>query len=147
MPQGINQVQLLGYVGDNPELRIINGLTIVNLSVATGEKWKDKNGNAQESVEWHKIKFYRRLAEIASKYIRKGARVHIEGKLKTRKYLDKGVERYITEIIGQKLLLLSFQKENNQNQDVAFQGDYDSDCNDAFIADPTNDNTDKNLPF
>lgn len=109
MARGINKVILVGNLGKDPEVRYMpNSNAVANVSVATGEKWKDKqSGETKERTEWHNIVFYNRLAEIAGEYLRKGARVYIEGALRTRKWQDKnGNDRYTTEIVANELVML-----------------------------------------
>ena len=98
---GINKVILVGRLGDNPEVRYTpSGSAIANLSLATSESWKDKQGQQQEKTEWHRISIFGKLAEIAGEYLKKGSQVYIEGKLQTRKWQDKqGNDRYTTEVI------------------------------------------------
>lgn len=109
MSKGVNKVILIGSLGQDPEVRYMpQGGAVANLSVATNERYKDKNtGEAKEVTEWHRVVIYQRLAEIAGEYLRKGSKVYIEGKLKTRKWQDKdGIERYTTEIIANELQML-----------------------------------------
>lgn len=106
----VNKVILVGNLGKDPEVRYTpSGLPVANLSLATSESWKDKQtGNLQERTEWHRIVLYQRLAEIAAEYLKKGAKVFVEGKLQTRKWQDKtsGQERYSTEIVADTLQML-----------------------------------------
>lgn len=114
---GVNRAIILGNLGQNPEIRTMqNGDLVANISVATSERWQDKQTNEwKEQTEWHRIVLYRRLAEIAEQYLKKGSKVYIEGKLKTRKWQDKnGQERYITEIQGDSLQML-YSKQDAQN--------------------------------
>lgn len=109
MSRGINKVILVGNLGNDPEVRYAqNGNAITTISVATSESWKDKEGNAQERTEWHRVKFFGRLAEIAGEYLKKGRQVYIEGSLRTEKYQDKqtGQDRYSTDIIANELQML-----------------------------------------
>lgn len=109
MARGVNKVILVGNLGADPEVRYTQGGTaIANLSVATSEQWTDKqSGQKQERTEWHRVKLFGRLAEIAGEYLKKGRQVYIEGSLRTDKYTDKqGVERYSTDIIGSELQML-----------------------------------------
>ena len=87
---GINKVIIVGNLGNDPEIRTMpNGEAVANISVATSESWTDKNtGERREVTEWHRIVLYRRLAEIAGQYLRKGSQVYVEGRLKTRKWQD-----------------------------------------------------------
>ena len=105
----VNKVILIGNLGADPEMRATaSGESICNLRLATTEKWKDKaTGEARETTEWHRVVLYRRLAEIAGEYLRKGSAVYIEGRLRTRKWQDKeGKERFTTEIEGNELKML-----------------------------------------
>src|SRR6204780_4500100 len=100
-----NQVLLVGHLGKDPEVRrMTSGDPIVNLSVATSETWRDKSsGERKEKTEWHRVViFNKNLADVAEKYLRKGAKVYLEGALQTRKWTDKdGHERYSTEVVLQ----------------------------------------------
>lgn len=100
-----NKVILIGRLGRDPETRYMpNGEAVCNFSVATSEKYTDKNGQRQEATEWHNVTMYRKLAEIAGQYLKQGSQVYIEGKIKSRKYTDKnGVERTAYDIIANEL--------------------------------------------
>lgn len=105
----VNKVIIVGNLGRDPETRYMpNGEAVTNVAVATTESWKDKNsGEKKEITEWHRITFYRKLAEIAGQYLKKGSQVYVEGRLQTRKWTDKdGVERYTTEIIADTMQML-----------------------------------------
>ena len=104
----VNKVILIGNLGKDPETRYLpSGDAVTNISVATTEKWKDKNGEQQEHTEWHRVAFFGRLAEIAGEYLKKGSPVYVEGRLQTRKWQDKeGQERYTTEIRADRMQLL-----------------------------------------
>lgn len=109
MARGINKVILVGNLGKDPEVRYMaNGGAVCNVTLATSESWKDKQtGEQKDKTEWHNIVFYRRLAEIAGEYLRKGSQVYVEGKLQTRKWQDKsGNDRYTTEIIASEMQML-----------------------------------------
>lgn len=100
--RGINKVILIGYLGQNPEVRYMtNGNAIVTISMATTESWKDKQTNElKEKTEWHRVILFGKLAEIASNYLHKGSQLYIEGSLRTRKWQNQsGQDRYTTEII------------------------------------------------
>jgi len=106
----VNKVIIVGNLGRDPETRYMpNGEAVTNIAVATTESWKDKNsGEKKELTEWHRITFYRKLAEIAGQYLKKGSQVYIEGRLQTRKWTDKeNIERYTTEIIADSMQMLS----------------------------------------
>ncbi len=109
MARGINKVILIGNLGKDPEVRYMaNGGAVCNVTLATSESWKDKQtGEQKDKTEWHNIVFYRRLAEIAGEYLRKGSQIYVEGKLQTRKWQDKnGNDRYTTEIIANEMQML-----------------------------------------
>lgn len=104
----LNKVILIGRLGQEPTIRYMpNGEAVCNFSVATSEKYTDKNGQRQEATEWHDVTMYRKLAEIAGKYLTKGSQVYLEGKIQSRKYTDKnGAERTAYDIIANELKML-----------------------------------------
>ena len=105
----VNKVILIGNLGRDPETRYMpDGGAITNISIATTENWKDKNGDKQEKTEWHRVAFFGKLAEIAGEYLKKGSQVYVEGQLRTRKYQDKetGKDRYSTEIRADRMQML-----------------------------------------
>jgi single-strand DNA-binding protein len=104
----VNKVILMGNLGRDPEVRFMpNGDAVCNFSIATTDSWKDKAGEKQEKTEWHNIVMYRRLAEIAGEYLKKGRPVYLEGRLQTRKWQTKeGQDRYTTEIIADSMQML-----------------------------------------
>ncbi|RTE86402.1 MULTISPECIES: single-stranded DNA-binding protein [Gammaproteobacteria] len=107
--RGINKVILIGNLGSDPEVRYTqNSQAMANLSVATSETWKDKQtGEQRENTEWHRVVCYRRVAEIAGEYLKKGSKVYIEGRLQTRKWQGQdGQDRYTTEIVCNDLQML-----------------------------------------
>lgn len=119
----VNKVIIVGRLGQDPEVRQFdNGNKVANLSIATSERWTDKQtGEPKEQTEWHRVSLYNRLAEIAGQYLKKGSLVYIEGSLHTRKYTDSnGIERYVTEIKAQSMSMLG--SANNQNQQSGYQG-------------------------
>ncbi|MCC6658235.1 MAG: single-stranded DNA-binding protein [Rhodocyclaceae bacterium] len=104
----VNKVILIGNLGADPEMRALaDGAAVCNLRLATTGKWKDKRGELREATEWHRVVLYRRLAEIAGQFLRKGSPLYVEGRLRTRKWLDReGQERYSTEVDAHELRLL-----------------------------------------
>lgn len=108
MARGINKVILVGTVGKDPEMKYMpSGDAIANISVATNESWKDKSsGEKKEITEWHRVVFFRQLADIVGKYVRKGQQVYIEGSLKTRSWEKDGQKHYATEIIASDMQML-----------------------------------------
>lgn len=109
MSKGINKVIIIGNLGKDPQTRELpNGSFVTNIVLATSESWKDKNsGENVERTEWHRVVLFNKLAEIASQYLKKGAKIYIEGSLKTRKWQDNlGQDRFSTEIIGNEMQML-----------------------------------------
>ena len=105
----VNKVILVGNLGADPETRFMpNGDAVANVRLATTESWKDKNtGERREITEWHRVVFYRKLAEIVGQYLKKGSAVYVEGRIRTRKWQDKeGQERYTTEIEANEMQML-----------------------------------------
>ncbi len=128
--RGVNKVIIVGNLGADPEVRYMpNGGAVVNLSVATSESWKDQQGQQQERTEWHKVTMYRRLAEIAGEYLKRGSQIYLEGKLQTRKWQDQnGNDRYTTEIIADQMQMLGGGMRNDSagggyqgNQNMGYQ--------------------------
>ena len=116
----VNKVILVGNLGRDPETRYMpNGEAVTNCTIATTDTWKDKtSGEKKEATEWHRIVFYRKLAEIAGQYLKKGSQVYIEGSLKTRKWTDKeGVEKYTTEIIADTMQMLGSRQGSGQSEE------------------------------
>lgn len=114
----VNKVILVGNLGADPETRYTaSGDAICNIRLATAETWKDKQtGERKEITEWHRVVFYRKLAEIAGQYLRKGSQVYIEGKIKTRKWQDKdGQDRYTTEIEAIDLTMLGNRSQGTSD--------------------------------
>lgn len=104
----LNKVMLIGNLGKDPEMRYLpSGEAVANFSVATTDKFKDKNGDMQEVTEWHRVSFFGRTAEVCGQYLKKGSPVYIEGSIRTRKYTAKdGTEKYATEIRGDRMQML-----------------------------------------
>jgi single-strand DNA-binding protein len=109
----VNKAILLGNLTREPEVRFMpNGEAVANFSIATNERWKDKNGEQQEKAEFHNIVMYRKLAEIAGEYLKKGSSVYLEGRLQTRKWEKDGVTRYSTEVIADSMQMLGKGSES-----------------------------------
>jgi len=121
----VNKVILIGNLGRDPEINYMpSGDAVANVALATTDKWKDKNsGEQKESTEWHRVVFYGKLAEIVGQYVKKGAQIYVEGRLKTRKWQDKdGNDKYTTEIVGDTMQILGNRSASNDggaNQDDA----------------------------
>lgn len=117
--KGVNKVILIGNLGADPEVRYTaSGTAITSLSVATSESWTDKqSGQKQERTEWHRVKLFGKLAEIAGEYLKKGRTVYIEGSLRTDKYTDKqGGERYSTDIVANEMQMLGGNDGGKQDR-------------------------------
>jgi single-strand DNA-binding protein len=115
MAGSINKVILIGNLGKDPEVRHLeSGVAVCNFSIATGETYKDRNsGEKVTHTEWHNIVLWRGLAEVAEKYLKKGAKIYIEGKLRTRSWQDQeGNTRYTTEILGDNMTMLGKSEPN-----------------------------------
>ncbi|MBD3216799.1 MAG: single-stranded DNA-binding protein [candidate division Zixibacteria bacterium] len=113
----VNKAILIGNLGRDPELRYTpSGKAVASFSIATTEKWRDQNGEMQESTEWHNIVLWGRQAEIAKEYLAKGRPVYIEGRIQTRSYEDKnGVKKYMTEIVGQRMQFLGSRGDTSSD--------------------------------
>ena len=113
----LNKVILIGRLGRDPEVRYMpNGEAVCNFSIASSETWNDRQtGQRQERTEWHNITLYRRLAEVAGQYLKKGSQVYIEGRIQSRKYTGKdGIERTAYEIIGSEMKMLGGGNDSGQ---------------------------------
>ena len=112
---GINKVIIVGNLGQDPEIKYTaGGAAVTTLSIATSDSWKDKeSGMDQERTEWHRVVLWRRLAEVAGEYLKKGSKVYIEGQLQTRKWEQEGQTRYTTEIIARDMQFLDSRGSSN----------------------------------
>ncbi|MBT4203469.1 single-stranded DNA-binding protein [Hyphomicrobiales bacterium] len=153
MAGSINKVTLIGRLGNDPDVRSTqDGRSIVNLSVATSETWKDKNsGEKREKTEWHRVVIFNEgLGKIAQQYLNKGSKVYLEGQLQTRKWEDKsGQEKYTTEVVIQNysgnLTLLDSRNDNSsQNSQIS---DNKNDFNDTSSKIEENNEFDDEIPF
>ena len=115
---GINKVILIGNLGKDPEVRYLDsGVAVANLSLATSENYKNKDGERVTQTEWHDVVLWRGLAKVAEKYLKKGSSIYVEGKLRTNKWVDKDENtRYKTEILADKLTMLG--KSNSQESSI-----------------------------
>lgn len=150
----VNKVVLIGRLGKDPEVRIMpNGESVANVTLATSENWKDKSGVKQEKTEWHNLVFYRRTAEVAGEYLKKGSQIYIEGKLQTRKWQTKeGQDRYSTEIIVHEMQMLGGKAASQPNQFAPQTApkkddDFDIPFGDSVKSKNMNDWGDEDWPF
>jgi len=164
----LNKVTLIGNLGADPEVKYMpTGDAVANITLATSMRWKDRQtGERKESTEWHRVVFFRRLAEIAGEYLKKGSQVYVEGHLRTRKWQDQaGLDRYTTEIVADELHMLGSrsggtanmggdQAPSSYNAPAASKPDYSAQsskpANNASNmppAPPTYDDFDDDIPF
>ncbi|MDD2964729.1 MAG: single-stranded DNA-binding protein [Bacteroidales bacterium] len=113
MSNGVNKVILVGNLGRDPEIQNFDGVKKASFSMATTEKYKDKNGQIVSQTEWHNIVLWRGLAEVVEKYLHKGDLVYIEGKIKTRMYEENGSKKYFTEILADAMNMLSTKRDED----------------------------------
>ena len=142
---GINKVIIVGNLGQDPEIKYTaGGAAVTTLSIATSDSWKDKDsGMDQERTEWHRVVLWRRLAEVAGEYLKKGSKVYIEGQLQTRKWEQEGQTRYTTEIIGRDMQFLDSRGSSNTSSTQK-----SSEMNDQSAADvPDSAIDDDDIPF
>ncbi len=154
MARGVNKVILVGNLGQDPEVKYMpSGQAVCNISIATTDSWSDKStGEKQERTEWHRVVFFRRLAEIAGEYLRKGSQVYIEGRLQTRKWQDQsGADKYTTEIIANEMQMLGGRGDASGggfDSPPADQGFGSSNATGGKAAAPsTADDFDDEIPF
>jgi single-strand DNA-binding protein len=125
MPKSVNKVILLGNLGKDPEVKYTpSGTPVAKLTIATNDRYKDKEGQWQDRTEWHNVVLWQRLAEIAGEYLKKGSKVYIEGKLQTRSWEDKQTnqKKYMTEVVGNDIVLLSSRGEGGDSARGAAAG-------------------------
>ena len=123
----LNRVMLIGNIGKDPEVRYTQaGQAVTNISIATTERYKDKQtGQQKEVTEWHRVVFFNRLAEIAGEYLRKGAVCFVEGQMRTRKYTDgNGIDKYTTEIVGSTMKILGGKNGNSSTSQTGNNAPY-----------------------
>ncbi|HOO42652.1 MAG TPA: single-stranded DNA-binding protein [Bacteroidales bacterium] len=113
----LNKVMLIGNVGKDPEIRHLeSGTAVANITLATTERYKDRNGETQEQTEWHNVVLWRGLADVTERFVRKGSQIFIEGKIRTRSWEDQsGQKRYTTEIVADNMQLLGRKSDNPAN--------------------------------
>ena len=142
---GINKVILVGNLGQDPEVKYTaGGAAVTTLSLATSESWKDKDtGSDQEKTEWHRVVLWRRLAEIAGEYLKKGSKVYIEGQLQTRKWEQDGQTRYTTEVVGRDMQFLD--SRGSSSSDSSSYEDTNLDMSSQNL--PDSGITDDDIPF
>lgn len=146
----VNKAILIGNLGKDPELKYTpSGVAVCNFSLATTRTWNDKDGNRQEKTEWHNIKIWRRQAEIAAEYLKKGKQVYIEGRIETRSWEQDGQTRYMTEIIVDRFQMLG---RRDDSEGGGGGGTGSSGGSQGYTAPPptkpeTDEMTDDDLPF
>ena len=113
-----NKAILIGRVGKDPDVRTVGDSKVANFSVATSEKYKDRNGQKQEKTQWHRVTAWRQLAEIIQKYVKKGILVYIEGRIEYREYESDGVKKYATDIVASEMKMLSFPDDAEKKEEA-----------------------------
>ena len=143
---GINKDILVGNLGQDPEVKYTaGGAAVTTLSLATSESWKDKDtGQDQEKTEWHRVVLWRRLAEIAGEYLKKGSKVYIEGQLQTRKWEQDGQTRYTTEVVGRDMQFLDSRGNTSSDNSSTYE-DVNQDMGSQNL--PDSGITDDDIPF
>ena len=139
MSNGLNKVLIIGNLGADPEIKYTQaGSPVANLSVATSERWKDKNtGEQKEQVEWHRVVIFGRLAEIAEQYLKKGSKIFVEGKLQTIDWEDSEVKkRYTTEVVAREMTMLDSKGDSMESSSSA-----------SSSSKPSNDKFEEDIPF
>lgn len=145
MAFSLNRVTLIGNLGADPELKSTpQGTQLCTVSIATTERYKDKSGEWKDSTEWHRVVFWERLAENVSKYLKKGSKIYVEGKLKNRQYEKDGVTKYMTEVQAQNMIMLSKDGDSSPSQKSASSSPESFD--DAAFSDTTSSGDD-DIPF
>lgn len=122
----LNKTILIGRLGNDPELKYTqSGIAVATFSIATGTQWKDTEGNKQEKTEWHNIKAWKGLAETCGKYLKKGSKVYVEGRLETSMWETDGKKNYKTEIVLDNMIMLDGKKDETktENKAEAIKGD------------------------
>jgi single-strand DNA-binding protein len=151
----VNKAILIGHLGKDPEVRYMpSGEAVANVTLATSETWKDKSGEKQEKTEWHNIVFFKRLAEIAGEYLKKGSQIYVEGRITTEKWTDKdGKDRYTTKIVASEMKMLdrkssggSFEVVENRPA-ASSSGSAAAPVKSAAAAKSTIDDFDDDIPF
>ena len=117
MSRGVNKVILVGTLGSDPEVKVLDGgKAVTNFSIATSESWKDNNGEQQEKTEWHRIVSFGRQAEVLGEYLKKGSQIYIEGKLQTDSWVDENeVKRSVTKVMVSQFSFLGGNNSGNSN--------------------------------
>ena len=137
----VNKALIIGNLGQDPDIKYTqSGSPVANLSVATSERWKDKNtGEQKEQTEWHRVVVFGRLAEIAEQYLKKGSKVFIEGKIQTRDWEDsEGNKKYTTEVVAREMTMLDSRASMDSNASSS-----DNSAKDAA----KDDNSEEDIPF
>ncbi len=157
MPKSVNKVILVGHLGKDPEVKYTqSGTPVASFSLATSERFKDKDGNWQDRTEWHNVVLWQRLAEIAGEYLKKGRMVYVEGRIQTRSWDDKntGEKKYRTEIVGNDIVLLGGGQRESSEEGGGFQRRAAASRGDSgFDQRPSTDEaastqiTDEDIPF
>ncbi len=154
MSRSLNKIQLIGNLGRDPEVRsTANGSKVATLSVATGRRWKNQSGEDQEKTEWHRVVLWNNkgsgLADVAERYLKKGDRVYVEGRIEYRTWEDKeGKTRYSTEVVAREMMMLSGRGGSGEMESVGAAVEDSSAKSGSFSDFPEAlDKEDDDLPF
>lgn len=145
---GINKVILVGNLGKDPEVRTLeNGAKVAQFSIATTESYKDKEGNWQDQTEWHNLVMWRFLAERAEQNLKKGMQIYVEGKLKTRSWVDQNQQtRYTTDILVDKFIMLGKRNEGSNMPPIPTENDYPSQNQSSSNSSAQNSDSNNDIP-
>lgn len=145
---GVNKVILIGNLGKDPEIRAMeSGSKVANFSVATTESYKNKNGEKVDQTEWHNVVFWGPVADVIERYLKKGSKVYIEGKLRTRSYEQEGVKKYTTEVWGQNMTMLDSANRTSEPSTAGYQGEKSQASQATSAPVGIQDDADDDLPF
>lgn len=152
----LNQAQLIGRLGKDPEIRYTGtGKAVANFSIATDETWKDAQGEKQSKTTWHRCVAWTKLAEIIQKYVKKGNLIFIQGRIENREWEKDGIKRYSTEIVVDKLQMLGSKNDGSSRPEAPAHDDFDAPGGERVSqpaeqqsnAAPAQDFTDDDIPF
>ncbi|MCC8172864.1 MAG: single-stranded DNA-binding protein [Odoribacter sp.] len=145
----VNKVILIGNVGADPDVRYLDGgVVVARFSLATTESYKNKNGERVDQTEWHNIVLWRNLAEIAEKYVKKGMKLYIEGRIRNRSWEDQnGVKRYTTEIQGDNIQMLSPKQDSGEYGNSSGSRNFETPASPSSLNTPELPDDSDDLPF
>jgi single-strand DNA-binding protein len=147
MAKGLNKVQLIGHLGQDPDLKYTqNGTAIANVSLATTEQWTDNNGEKQQKTEWHRLVAWRKLAEVFGEWLKKGQLIYVEGKLQTDEWEKEGQKHYTTKVVVNQMIMLGGGQGQGSDKPRPAQGDFSGGPTGDFSGQQY-DGPDDDIPF